>query len=133
MTYIILCIDLDPRGQPPLHPTVANALPISGILTRLNVHAHSNNYEHCYLIPHAAGEYSVTSTSLTFPVGATQGYRECFNVSFVNDDTIEGLECFAAHVLYGVSHFVPVCALDSIGKDSYCTYCTLMLPVHVQP
>lgn len=72
---------------------------------------------------HIAGEYSIASTSLTFPVGAMQGHRECFNVTFVNDNTIEGLECFAAFVS-GVSHFVPVCALDNQGNDSYFTYCT---------
>lgn len=62
-----------------------------------------------------AAEYSLTSTTVVFSAGTTQGHKECISVIFSDDDIIEGLECFAAYAS-NVARFIPVCALDNKGK-----------------
>ena len=57
---------------------------------------------------------------VTFPIGATEGRRECINITMIaDDDNTEGLECFAVFA-DGVARFIAVCIEDVKGKN--CLY-----------
>ena len=61
------------------------------------------------------GEYNiVSSTSVLFAAGTSQGHRECISISFRDDDIVEGLECLTVSSS-NVARFIPVCTLDGKG------------------
>ena len=60
-------------------------------------------------------EVDVSSLSITFPVGASQGHRECTTFTFIQDNLVEGIECLTVYTNPPISHFIPVCAIDGGG------------------
>ena len=52
-------------------------------------------------------------TLISFSIGATQGSVKCVNVTFIDDDVTEQLECFT---FAAATAFVPVCIEDNDGR-----------------
>lgn len=57
---------------------------------------------------------NISSSVISFAAGATQGTTECLNITFIEDNLTEQLECFMVGV---ASNFllIPVCIEDNNG------------------
>ena len=85
----------------------------------------------------ASTDYALLDTVVVFPVGASDGDRQCINVTILQDDMVEGTETFflqALHVDEATSLIVidpslsltTVSIADSASECLKCTYSTLL-------
>ena len=54
--------------------------------------------------------------SITFSTGAIQGSVACVNITFIDDDVTEQLECFTFALTTIDESFIPVCIEDNDGR-----------------
>ena len=79
----------------------------------------------------ASSDYALLDTVVVFPVGASDGDRQCVNVTILQDDVVEGTEYFfmqASHVPNAFSLIVidPSLSLTTVSIADGASECRIL-------